>query len=68
MIEIIDKINNTKEKKKNLEVVIHPTSGQILFMEDFQMDGSYIYGVIFDEAGTLFCYNKLKKKLKNPNF
>lgn len=68
MIEIIDKINNTRKKKKNLEVVIHPTGGQILFIEDFQMDGSCIYSVILDKAGTLFCYNKLNKKLKNPYF
>lgn len=68
MIEIIDKINNTREKKKDLEIVIHPTSDQILFIEDFQRDGSYIYSVIFDKAGTLFCYNKLKEKLKKPYF
>lgn len=62
MIEIIDIINDTIKKVKNLEIVIHPLSNQILFLKDFQISGKYMYSVIFDEQGTLFCYRKNKKK------
>lgn len=64
MIEIIDKINNTIEKKEELEIVIHPLTNQMLFLEDFQMPGHYFYRVIFDTQGILFCYRKIKKKIK----
>jgi len=65
MIEIIDKINNTIEKVKKLEIAIHPESNKLLFLEDFQMPGKYIYGIIFDNQGTLFCYKKIKKAKNN---
>ncbi|DAZ90959.1 TPA_asm: hypothetical protein ES702_05922 [Lokiarchaeia virus SkuldV3] len=58
MIEIIDKINNTIKKVRNLEIVIHPSSNQILFLKDYQKKGKVIYGIIFDEEGTLFYYKK----------
>lgn len=64
MIEIIDKINNTVKKVKDLEVAIHPLTNQIYFLEDFQMPGQIIYGVIFDKQGTLFCYGNIKKNAK----
>ncbi|UPO70956.1 hypothetical protein QKV40_gp02 [Varidnaviria sp.] len=58
MIEIIDKINKTIEKVENLEIVIHPSTNQVLFLEDYQKKGKAIYGVIFDTEGTLFYYKK----------
>ncbi len=61
MIEIIDKINNTIKKVKELEIVIHPLTNQVLFLEDYQILGKYIYGVIFDKQGILFCYKNIKK-------
>lgn len=61
MIEITDKINNTKEKVKALEIAIHPLTNQMLFLEDFEMPGKFIYGIIFDEKGTLFCYKNVKR-------
>lgn len=64
MIEIIDIINNTIEKVKDLEIVIHPFSNQIYFLEDFQISGKYIYRAIFDEQGILFCYRKIKNNTK----
>lgn len=64
MIEIIDIINNTIEKVKDLEIVIHPLTNQIAFLEDFQISGKYIYRTIFDEQGILFCYRKIKKNTK----
>lgn len=64
MIEIIDKINNTIEKRETLEVLIHPLTNQMLFIEDFETKSMVITGVIFDKLGTLFCYKKIKKKIK----
>lgn len=65
MIEIIDKINNTIKKVKELEIVIHPLTNQVLFLEDYQILDKYIYGVIFDKQGILFCYKNSKKMIKN---
>jgi len=64
MIEIIDIINNTIEKVQDLEIVIHPLTNQIIFLEDFQISGKYIYRTIFDEQGILFGYRKIKKNTK----
>ncbi len=64
MIEIIDKINNTVKRVKDLELAIHPLTNQMLFLEDFQMPGKIIYGVIFDKIGTLFCYSNIRKNVK----
>ena len=59
MIEIIDVINNTIKEIKDLEIVIHPLTNQTHFLEDFQKSGKYIYRVIFDKQGILFCYRKI---------
>ena len=64
MIEIIDIINFTIKKVKNLEIVIHPLTNQIHFLEDSQISGKYIYRVIFDKQGILLCYRKIKKNTK----
>lgn len=64
MIKIIDKINNTVKKVRKSELVIHPSTNQILFLEDFQMPGKYIYSIIFDKQGILFCYRNIQKKAK----
>lgn len=61
MIEIIDMINNTIEKVEDLEIVIHPLTNQIHFLEDSQVSGKYIFSVIFDEQGILLGYKKIKK-------
>lgn len=59
MIEIIDKINNTIKIIKDLEIAIHPLTNQVVFLEDYQILDKYIYGVIFDEQGILFCYKNI---------
>lgn len=53
-------INNTIEKVKDLEIVIHPLTNQIHFLEDSQISGKYIYSDIFDKEGILLGYRKIK--------
>ncbi len=64
MIKIIDKINNTTKKVKNLEIVIHPITHQIYFLEDYQIPGTKLNAIIFDNLGVLFTYSNLKKNVK----
>ena len=66
MIEIIDKINNVIRKvDDNLKVVINP-NGETVFIDDYQIEGKAIYGIIHKKDGsTLFCYTDEKKKKAN---
>ena len=66
MIEIIDEINNMIEKvDDNLILVVDP-NGETIFIEDYQIEGKVIYGIIHKEDGsTSFCYTDEKKKKAN---
>ncbi len=60
MIEIIDKTSNTvRTVPATLEVVIDP-NGNSIFLEDYQINGKKLYGIIHKKDGTtMFLY-------KNP--
>lgn len=60
MIEIIDKTSNTiRTVPDTLEVVIDP-NGNSMFLEDYQIEGKKLYGIIHKEdETTMFLY-------KNP--
>ena len=52
MIEIIDKTNNTvRTVPDTLEVVID-SKGNSIFLEDYQIEGKKLYGIIHKEDGT----------------
>ena len=63
MIEVIDKTNRKiKSVPDDTEVIIGP-KGNTIYLEDYQMEGMRIYGIIHKENGsTLFLYKNIKEK------
>ena len=61
MIEIIDQIDNTiKKVSDSLEVVVDP-AGISIFLEEYQIEGKKLVGIIHKKDGTtLFCYENFK--------
>ena len=74
LIEIIDKTSNTiRTVPDTLEVVIDP-NGNSIFIEDYQIEGKKLYGIIHKEDGTtMFLYknpgevDETKKRVEESN-
>ena len=66
MIEILDEINNTyKSVPDNTKIVKHPTSKQIIYLEEVKLEGKQITDVIFKlDGSTIVLYEKIHENDK----
>ena len=67
MIEVIDEINNIITKIQDNTEVIIDYAGNTFFINDYQLDGKAIFGIIHKKDGTtIFLYvNEKKKKIRD---